>query len=117
MTDKARRVRRALKTRKKIKELEVISLCIHRTPQHIYAQLIDVAGKIVAAVSTLRVDVKEELSGYTGNIQAAEVVGRKIAECAKALSIKSVAFDRSGFKYHGRIKALADAARNGGLEF
>ena len=90
-------------------------LSVHRTPQHIYAQVFDPGSQVVASASTLQKDVAEGLKG-TGNIEAAKAVGKAIAERAKAKGITRVAFDRSGFKYHGRIKALADAAREAGLE-
>ena len=98
-----------------MRELRVMRLSVHRTPRHIYAQVIAAEGdRVLAAASTLDKDLR---SGATGNIDAAARVGKLIAERAKAAGITSVAFDRSGFKYHGRIKALADAAREGGLEF
>ena len=90
---------------------------VHRTPQHIYAQLTDAAGaKVLAAASTLQDAVNTGLKN-TGNVEAAKAVGRAIAERAKAAGFTKVAFDRSGFQYHGRVKALADAAREAGLEF
>lgn len=89
---------------------------MHRTSQHIYAQIFDVDSKVLAAASTVQKEVRGDLKG-TGNVTAAAAVGKAIAEKAKAAGIKQVAFDRSGFKYHGRIKALADAARENGLEF
>lgn len=110
------RIRRAKKTRSKIKELNVPCLSVHRTPRHIYAQLIMPDGKVVANVSTLNADVKKECV-YGGNIKAASIVGKNIALQVKKLGITKIAFDRSGFRYHGRIKALADAAREHGLEF
>ena len=110
------RLRRARKTRLKINRLETVRLTVHRTPRHIYAQLIDPTGKTLAVVSTLTEVVRKEVS-YGGNVAAAKVVGRQIAEQAKSHGVKAVAFDRSGFKYHGRIKALADAARESGLNF
>ncbi|MGH8186429.1 MAG: 50S ribosomal protein L18, partial [Steroidobacteraceae bacterium] len=91
-------------------------LSVHRTPQHIYAQIFDVDSKVLASASTLQKEVREGLKA-TGNAAAAAAVGKAIAEKAQAAGIKQVAFDRSGFKYHGRIKALADAARANGLEF
>jgi large subunit ribosomal protein L18 len=116
ITKKDRRLRRALKTRIKIRELAVTRLTVHRTPQHIYAQLIDATGgKVLAAASTVQDAVSKGLKG-TGNIEAAKAVGRAIAERAKAVGVSKVAFDRSGFQYHGRVKALADAAREAGLE-
>jgi large subunit ribosomal protein L18 len=116
ITKKDRRLRRSLKTRIKIRELGVTRLTVHRTPQHIYAQLIDATGgKVLAAASTVQDAVSKGLKG-TGNIEAAKAVGRAIAERAKAAGVNKVAFDRSGFQYHGRVKALADAAREAGLE-
>jgi large subunit ribosomal protein L18 len=116
MSDKKQtRLRRARRARAKIRELGVTRLSIHRTPRHIYAQLISGDGaKVLASASTLD---KELRSGKTGNADAAKAVGALIAERAKAAGVTQVAFDRSGFKYHGRVKALADAAREGGLEF
>jgi large subunit ribosomal protein L18 len=114
---KETRLRRARRTRYKIRELGVYRLAVHRTPRHIYAQVIAPdAGNTVAAASTVEKEIVEGLSG-TGNVEAAKEVGQLIAERAKAAGITTVAFDRSGFKYHGRIKALADAAREAGLEF
>ena len=111
------RKRRAAKTRAKIKGLKKVRLSVHRTPCHIYAQIIAIDGKVLVAASTLEKEVKQKLTGYTGNIAAAEVVGKIIAERAQKEKITKVAFDRSGFQYHGRVKALAEAAREGGLEF
>jgi large subunit ribosomal protein L18 len=117
LTKKGRRLRRAVKTRQHIRELGVARLSVHRTPQHIYAQLTDASGaKVLAAASTLQEGVNSGLKG-TGNVEAAKAVGRAIAERAKAAGVTKVAFDRSGFQYHGRVKALADAAREAGLEF
>jgi large subunit ribosomal protein L18 len=115
MEKKVSRLRRARRGRAKMQELKVMRLSVHRTPQHIYAQVFDPQSHVVAAASTLQKDVAEGLKG-TGNIEAAKAVGKAIAERAKAKGITRVAFDRSGFKYHGRIKALADAAREAGLE-
>ena len=109
MNKNAQRRRRAVKSRAKIRELKVLRLSVHRTPQHIYAQIFDTESKVLAAASTLQKDVREGLKA-TGNATAAAAVGKAIAEKAKAAGIKQVAFDRSGFKYHGRIKALAEAA-------
>lgn len=116
MSDKKiARLRRSRKARAKIAELKVIRLTIHRTPRHIYAQIISAEGaKVLACASTLDKGLRE---GKTGNVDAAKAVGSLIAERAKAAGVTQVAFDRSGFKYHGRIKALADAAREAGLEF
>ena len=117
MDKKAARLRRGLRTRLKIRELDVYRLCVHRTPRHIYAQVITPGGSnVVATASTLQAAVREGLRS-TGNIEAAKAVGKAIAERAKAAGITKVAFDRSGFKYHGRIRALAEAARENGLEF
>ncbi len=117
MEKKRARLRRARRARAKIRELKTYRLTVHRTPSHIYAQIIAPEGnKVVATASTLEADVKKGLK-YTGNIAAAAVVGKVIAEKAKQAGINTVAFDRSGFKYHGRIKALADAAREHGLQF
>ena len=111
------RLRRALRGRVKIKELAALRLSVHRTPQHIYAQILAPEGdKVLAAASTLQKDVRGDLK-KTGNVEAAKAVGKAIAERAKALGLAKVAFDRSGFMYHGRVKALAEAAREAGLEF
>jgi large subunit ribosomal protein L18 len=117
ITKKERRVRRAVKTRAKIRELGTARLTIHRTTQHMYAQVFDATGgKVIAVASTVQDTVAKGLKN-TGNIEAAKAVGRAIAEAAKAKGVSKVAFDRSGFMYHGRVKALADAAREAGLEF
>jgi large subunit ribosomal protein L18 len=112
---KVSRLRRAKRVRMKILELGVTRLCINRTPRHTYAQVISAEGdRVVASASTLDKDLR---SGSTGNIDAAMAVGKLVAERAVAAGVTKVAFDRSGFKYHGRVKALADAAREAGLEF
>ena len=112
---KETRLRRARKARLKMRELETVRLSVYRSSQHIYAQVISADGaKVLASASTLD---KELRDGATGNVDAAKKVGLLVAERAKAAGITQVAFDRSGFKYHGRVKALADAAREGGLEF
>jgi large subunit ribosomal protein L18 len=112
---KEARIRRARRTRAKIAELGVNRLCVYRTPRHIYAQVISPTGDVVlASASTVEKDLR---TGATGNKDAASKVGALIAERAKQAGISKVAFDRSGYMYHGRIKALADAAREGGLEF
>jgi large subunit ribosomal protein L18 len=117
MQRKDRRLRRAAQTRIRIRERAVARLTVHRSAQHIYAQVIDGAGaKVLAAASTVQEDLRGTLKG-TGNIAAAQAVGRAIAEKAKAAGVTRVAFDRSGFQYHGRVKALAEAARESGLEF
>ncbi|MDH5408219.1 MAG: 50S ribosomal protein L18 [Gammaproteobacteria bacterium] len=117
MDKKTTRIRRSKRARAKIRELGVHRLCVHRTPRHIYAQVIAPNSEsVLAAVSTLQADIKQGLKS-TGNADAAAKVGKMIAEKAKAAGVTQVAFDRSGFKYHGRVKALADAAREAGLEF
>jgi large subunit ribosomal protein L18 len=117
MKKKESRLRRARKTRARIRLQGVNRLCVHRTPRHIYAQIIAPDGcRVVASASTLDADVKKEIK-YTGNVAAAAVVGRLIADRARQAGISRVAFDRSGFKFHGRVKALADAARENGMEF
>lgn len=114
---KESRQRRARRTRAKIAELGTHRLSVHRTPQHIYAQIINgTGGNTLVAASTLEKTLVEGLKSK-GNVDAAKKVGATIAERAKAAGITKVAFDRSGYQYHGRIKALADAAREGGLEF
>lgn len=117
MDKRISRKRRASKVRAKIRQLGVARLTIHRTPRHIYAQVVahDNAS-IVAAASTVQKDIAKGLKS-TGNVDAAVQVGKAIAEKAKAAGVDTVAFDRSGFKYHGRVKALADAARESGLSF
>ena len=117
LTKKSRRLRRATSARSKIRESGSARLTVHRTPQHIYAQVTTADGaKVIAAASTVQEAVAAGLKG-TGNATAAKAVGRAIAERAKAAGIESVAFDRSGFRYHGRVKALAEAAREAGLKF
>ena len=117
ISKKTNRVRRAKRTRMKISELGAHRLSVHRTPRHIYAQVISPDGsKVIAAASTVQKDIAGDAK-YTGNIEAASLVGKAIAEKSKSAGITSVAFDRSGFRYHGRVKALAEAARENGLEF
>jgi len=117
MDKKQARLRRARKTRAKIAELKAVRLTVHRTNCHIYAQIIDSSGsRVLAAASTLDKTLRNEVPNG-GNVAAAARVGRLIAERAKALGIEKVAFDRSGYRYHGRVKALAEAAREGGLQF
>lgn len=112
---KQSRIRRARRPRAKMAELRSIRLCVNRTPRHIYAQIISAEGdKVLASASTLEKDLR---GSGTSNSDAASKIGALIAERAKAAGVTSVAFDRSGFKYHGRVKALAEAAREGGLEF
>lgn len=117
MNKRQKQLRRARRTRAKIKELGMVRLCVHRSLNHIYTQLISTRdAKVLAAASTVEKEVKNQLK-YGGNIWAATVVGKLIAERAKKAGITVVAFDRSGYKYHGRVRALAEAAREGGLEF
>src|SRR5574337_2186353 len=117
MNKKVVRLRRARKTRAKIAELKAVRLTVFRSNSHIYAQIIDGSGaRVLAAASTVEADVRSQLA-QGGNKAAAAVVGKLIAERAKAAGIESVAFDRAGFHYHGLVKALADAAREGGLTF
>lgn len=111
------RQRRSRKTRAKIADQKAIRLAIHRTNLHIYAQVISAdGGKVLASASTLEADVRKDVANG-GNATAAAIVGKRIAEKAKNAGVTKVAFDRSGYKYHGRIKALADAAREHGLQF
>ena len=121
MDKKAARMRRARQTRFKIIELGVNRLAVHRTNLHIYASIVSGDGKkVLVSASTLEADVKKELAGKEGkggNANAATLVGKRVAEKAKAAGIETVAFDRAGFRYHGRVKALADAAREAGLKF
>ena len=117
MDKKQSRIRRSRRARAKIAELGVNRLSVHRTPRHTYAQVFSgETGKVVASASTLSAEVRKAVK-YSGNVEAAAAVGKMIAEKAKAAGIESVAFDRSGFKYHGRVKALADSAREHGLKF
>jgi len=117
MDKKQARLRRARKTRARIAELKMVRLTVHRTNCHIYAQIIDeTGGKVLASASTLETEVRADIVNG-GNVNAAALIGKRIAEKAKAAGIENVAFDRAGFKYHGRIKALADAAREHGLVF
>jgi len=114
---KTSRLKRALKLRSKISKSQLNRLTVHKTLQHIYAQVISTDGvKTVASASTVESSIKSTVK-QTGNIDAASAVGKLIAEKAIAAGISEVAFDRSGFKYHGRVKALADAAREAGLKF
>jgi large subunit ribosomal protein L18 len=109
------RLRRARQTRAKIAELKVVRLTVHRTNSHIYAQVIDASGaKVIACASTVEKDIGLENGS---NVKAAAEVGKRIAERAKKAGVEAVAFDRSGYKFHGRVKALASAAREAGLKF
>ncbi len=117
MDKKTSRLRRAARARHKIKELGVHRLTVHRTPRHIYAQIMTHdSSKVLASASTVDPEVRKSVES-TGNVSAAEAVGKAVAERAKKAGITDVAFDRSGFRYHGRVKALADAARENGLQF
>jgi large subunit ribosomal protein L18 len=117
MDKKQARLRRARKTRAKIAELKMVRLAVNRTNSHIYAQVFSGCGtRVLAAASTAEADVRSK-APKGGNVDAAKLVGQLIAERAKAAGVEAVAFDRSGFHYHGRVKALAEAAREGGLKF
>lgn len=117
MNKKSTRLRRAKKTRARISELSVPRLSVFRTPRHIYAQVIDATGgNVIASASTVQKELKASVANG-GNVDAAVAVGAAIAEKALAAGVTEVAFDRSGFKYHGRVKALADSAREKGLQF
>lgn len=109
--------RNTVKTRSKIKHIKSHRLSVHRTPRHIYAQIFSFDGSnVLVSVSTLENSIKRNCQ-QTGNKKAAEIVGKEVAKRAIAAGIKKVSFDRSGFKYHGRVQSLADAAREAGLEF
>jgi len=118
MKDKKQsRTRRARQTRAKIAELKAVRLTVQRSNSHIYAQVIDATGgKVLASASSIEADVRKELKSG-GNIKAAAQVGKRIAEKAKQAGVEAVAFDRAGYRYHGRVKALAEAAREAGLKF
>ena len=118
MSDKTQaRMRRAKATRAKIAQLKAVRLTVHRSNTHIYAQVIDASGsKVLAAASTAEKDVRGAVKNG-GNVKAAAEIGKRIAEKAKQLGISEVAFDRSGYRFHGRVKALAEAAREAGLKF
>ena len=124
LTKKDQRSRRAQQTRRRIALQSVARLTVHRTNLHIYASVISDDGKrVLASASTLEADVRKSLNGdgkgagKGGNVAAASIIGKRIAEKAKAAGVEKVAFDRAGFAYHGRVKALADAAREAGLQF
>ncbi|MCS6763232.1 MAG: 50S ribosomal protein L18 [Candidatus Protistobacter heckmanni] len=118
MDKKQSRLRRARQARLKIAELKANRLSVHRTNQHIYAQVFSTDGaKVLASASTVEAEVRKEIDGKGGSATAATVIGKRIAERAKAAGVETVAFDRAGFRYHGRVKALADAAREAGLKF
>ncbi|MEQ1881947.1 MAG: 50S ribosomal protein L18 [Burkholderiales bacterium] len=117
MNDKKQsRGRRARQTRAKIADVKAVRLAVFRSNDHIYAQVIDPTSKVLASASTLEPEVRKELTNGS-NVKAATLIGKRIAEKAKAQGVEKVAFDRSGFKYHGRVKALAEAAREAGLKF
>ena len=117
MNKRQSRIRRAKRGRMNIREQESVRLCIYRTPRHIYAQIISSTGdQVLVCASTLDKHFKGKLKS-SGNVEAAKLVGQLVAQRALDAGIKEVAFDRSGFKYHGRVKALADGAREGGLQF
>lgn len=117
MNKKIERLRRAKKARGRIQDKSAIRLCVHKTPRHVYAQVIAANGaEVLASASTVDKEIRGQLKNG-GNVEAAAIVGKTLAERARKAGISKVAFDRSGFKYHGRIKALADAAREQGMEF
>jgi len=111
-------MRRAARARAKIRELGAYRLCVFRTPRHIYAQVVDpTGGKVIVSASTVEKQFRQSNERHSGNATAAATIGRTIAERAKSAGVEKVAFDRSGFRYHGRVKALAEAARESGLDF
>ena len=120
LTKKEQRLRRARQTRIRIAQQGVARLTVNRTNLHIYASVVSGDGsKVLASASTAEADVRKELgaSGKGGNANAAQIIGKRIAEKAKAVGVEKVAFDRAGFAFHGRVKALAEAAREAGLQF
>jgi large subunit ribosomal protein L18 len=120
LTKKEQRLRRARQTRIRIATQGVARLTVNRTNLHIYASVISGdGGKVIASASTAEAEVRKELgaAGKGGNVAAAQIIGKRVAEKAKAAGVEKVAFDRAGFAYHGRVKALADAARAAGLQF
>jgi large subunit ribosomal protein L18 len=110
------RIRRSKPTRRKIAELRAVRLQVHRSNTHIYAQVIDADAKVVTSASTVEPEVRKKV-GNGATVSAAALIGKRIAEKAREKGVEAVSFDRSGFKYHGRVKALADAAREAGLKF
>ena len=119
---KLKRLKRAKKTRAKIRQQNVLRLVVTRTSKHIYAQIIkpgvsDSSDTVIVSASTVDKEIRTGMSTYSGNVESAKKIGQLIAERAKSKGIDSIAYDRSGNKYHGRIKALADAAREAGLQF
>ncbi len=118
MNKKVARLRRARRTRLKIAELKIHRLAVHRTNKHTYAQIFSPCGeKVLVSASTVEAEVRQQLAGKGGNVEAAALIGKRIAEKAKAAGIENVAFDRSGFQFHGRVAQLANAAREAGLAF
>jgi len=118
ITKKEQRLRRSRQTRARIAQQRVARLTVHRSNLHIYASVIsDDGSRVLASASTAEKEVREQLAGNGGNTAAASIIGKRIAERAKAAGVDKVAFDRSGFAYHGRVKALAEAAREAGLQF
>ncbi len=118
MTKKEQRLRRSRQTRLRIAQQGKVRLAVHRSNLHIYASIVSGDGaQVLASASTAEEEVREQLGGNGGNVAAAALIGKRIAEKARAAGIEVVAFDRSGFAYHGRVKALADAAREAGLQF
>jgi large subunit ribosomal protein L18 len=118
MDKKQSRLRRATRSRAKIRELSAHRLCVFRSPRHIYAQIISPEGnRVIASASTLDKEYRQIAAGYTGNQSAAAAIGKIVAERARAAGVEHVSFDRSGYRYHGRVKALAEAARENGLKF
>ena len=118
MTKKEQRLRRSRQTRVRIALQRVARLAVHRSNTHIYASIVSDDGtQVLASASTVEKEVREQIGGNGGNVAAATIVGKRIAEKAKAAGIDKVAFDRSGFAFHGRVKALAEAAREAGLQF
>jgi large subunit ribosomal protein L18 len=118
LTKKEQRLRRSRQTRLRIAQQNVARLAVHRSNVHIYASIVSDDGtKVLASASTAEKEVRAQLAGNGGNVAAATIIGKRIAEKAKAAGIEKVAFDRSGFAFHGRVKALADAAREAGLQF
>ena len=116
MDKKASRLRRATRTRKKLQDLGATRLVINRTPRHTYAQVITADAQVVASASTLEKEVRAQVNNG-GNTEAAQLIGKLVAERAVEKGISKISFDRSGFQYHGRVAALADAAREAGLQF
>ncbi len=118
ITKKQQRLRRSRQTRVRIAQQTVARLAVHRTNVHIYASIVSDDGTtVLASASTVEKEVREQLGGNGGNVAAASIIGKRIAEKAKAAGVEKVAFDRSGFAFHGRVKALAEAAREAGLQF